>query len=51
MRTEARLDMHSDADAYHVVIDLVAEEVGPAPGVEPFRRERRFERRFPRHLA
>ena len=30
---------------------LVAEEVGPVPGVEPFRRERRFERRFPRHLA
>jgi hypothetical protein len=51
VRTEARLDMHSDADAYHVVIDLVAEEVTPAPGVEPVRREQRFERSVPRHLA
>ena len=51
VRTEARLEMRSDADAYHVVIDLVAEEIGPAQGGEPFRRERRFERRFPRHLA
>ena len=51
VRTEARLDMTSDGDAYHVVIDLVAEEVTPVPGVEPFRREQRFERSFPRHLA
>ena len=51
VRTEARLDMTSDAEAYHVVIELVAEEVTPAPGVEPFRREQRFERSFPRHLA
>ena len=51
VRTEARLDMTSDPEAYHVVIELLAEEVTPAPGVEPFRREQRFERSFPRHLA
>ncbi len=51
VRTEARLDMRSDAAAYHVVVDLVAEELGAAAGVTPFRRERRFERSFPRHLA
>ncbi len=46
--TEARLDMRSDADAYHVVVDVVAEELGDA-GIG--RRERRFERTFPRKLA
>ena len=27
---EARLDFRSDADAYHVVVDVVAEELGKA---------------------
>ena len=30
--TEARLDIRSDADAYKVVVELVAEEVGPDAG-------------------
>ena len=48
--TEARLELHSDADAYHVVVDVVAEEIGGdvAPGIG--RRERRFERTIPRVL-
>jgi uncharacterized protein len=47
--TEARLDLRSDADAYHVVVDVVAEELGPED--EGFgRRERRFERAIPRRL-
>ena len=28
VRTEARLDLRSDAEAYHVVVDVVAEELG-----------------------
>ncbi len=51
VRTEARLDMTSDAETYHVVIELVAEELAPDAGATPFRREQRFERSFPRHLA
>ena len=31
VRTEATLDLRSDAEAYHVVITLVAEELGPSP--------------------
>jgi len=46
--TEARLDMRSDADAYHVVVDVVAEEFGDA-GIG--RRERRYERTIERRLA
>jgi hypothetical protein len=47
--TEARLDLRSDADAYHVVVDVIAEELGGAPdGLG--RRERRFERTIPRRL-
>ena len=46
--TEARLDVRSDADAYHVVVEVVVEEVGDA-GIG--RRERRFERVIPRRLA
>ncbi len=49
--TEARLDLRSDADAYHVVIDVVAEELGEGDGVVGIgRRERRFERTIPRRL-
>jgi len=45
--TEARLDLRSDASAYHVAIDVVAEEEG-AGGIG--RIERRFERTIPRRL-
>jgi putative CocE/NonD family hydrolase len=41
---EARLDLRSSADAYHVVVDVVAAEEGGT------RRERRFERTIPRDL-
>jgi putative CocE/NonD family hydrolase len=47
--TEARLELRSDADAYHVAVDVFAEEVGDAP--EGFgRRTRRYERTIPRDL-
>jgi hypothetical protein len=45
--TEAHLDLRSDADAYHVVVDVVAEELAET-GIG--RRERRFERTIPRRL-
>jgi len=51
VRTEAKLEVRSDATAYHVVVELVAEELGPDADATPFRRNRRFERSFPRHLA
>jgi putative CocE/NonD family hydrolase len=47
---EATLDLRSDADAYHVVVEVVAEELsddGPTGGA---RRQRRFERTIPRRL-
>jgi hypothetical protein len=44
VRTSSRVRVDSDAEAYHVAIDLVAEE----DGVERFRR--RWERTFPREL-
>jgi hypothetical protein len=47
--TEARLELRSDADAYHVVVDVVAEELG-GEGVGIGRRERHFERTIPRRL-
>jgi hypothetical protein len=46
---EARLDLRSDADAYHVVVDVLVEERGGGPG-SLGRRERRFERTIPRDL-
>jgi len=47
--TEARLELHSDAEAYHVRVDVVAEELGE--GVVGIGRvERRFERTIPRRL-
>ncbi len=46
--TEARLDVRSDADTYHVTIDLAAEEHGEG-GLERF--EQRYERSIPRRLA
>jgi predicted acyl esterase len=49
--TEARLELRSDADAYHVVVDVVAEELADGEGVVGIgRRERRFERTIPRRL-
>ena len=45
--TEARLDLRSDADAFHVVVDVVAEEHAET-GIG--RRERRFERTISRRL-
>jgi hypothetical protein len=49
--TEARLELRSDAVAYHVVVDVVAEELGDGEGVVGIgRRERRFERTIPRRL-
>jgi uncharacterized protein len=45
--TEARLDLRSDAEAYHVVVDVVAEELAET-GIG--RRERRFQRTIPRRL-
>ncbi len=45
--TEAHLDLRSDADVYHVVVDVVAEELAET-GFG--RRERRFERTIPRRL-
>ena len=50
VRTEATLDLRSDAGAYHVVIELVAEELGGEIESTGTRVERRFERTFPRHL-
>jgi hypothetical protein len=48
---EARLELRSDADAYHVVVDVVAEELGDGEGVVGIgRRERRFERTIPRRM-
>ncbi len=49
--TEARLELRSDADAYHVVVDVIAEELGEGEGVVGIGRvERRFERTIPRRL-
>ncbi len=45
VRTEARLDVRSDAEAYHVTVDLVAEELGG-----DIRHEKRFERTMLRQL-
>jgi uncharacterized protein len=44
--TKARLDLRSDTDAYHVVVEVVAEEEGGGIG----RHIRRFERTIPRRL-
>jgi hypothetical protein len=45
--TEAHLHVRSDADAYHVVVEVVATEDG-ADGIGHI--ERRFERTISRHL-
>jgi predicted acyl esterase len=48
--TEARLDLRSDAEAYHVVVEVVAEELADDVTMGAGRRERRFERTIPRRL-
>jgi putative CocE/NonD family hydrolase len=48
--TEATLELRSDADAYHVVIEVVAEELSDDEATGIGRRQRRFERTIPRHL-
>ena len=49
--TEARLELRSDAEAYHVTVEVTAEELGDGEGVVGIgRRERRFERTIPRRL-
>ena len=47
---EATLELHSDADAYHVVIEVVAEELSDDQPTGIGRRQRRFERSIPRRL-
>ncbi len=51
VRTEVRLDLRSDAAAYHVVVDVVAEELDADADGVGFRSERRFERTIERRLA
>ena len=51
VRAEATLEVRSDAAAYHVVVELVVEELAPEVDEAAFRRERRFERTIPRRLA
>lgn len=51
VRTEATLELRSDAGAYHVVVDVLAEEIGADVDAAAFRHERRFERTIPRRLA
>jgi hypothetical protein len=48
--TEATLDLRSDADSYHVVVELVAEELSDDVQTGIGRRQRRFERTIPRRL-
>jgi putative CocE/NonD family hydrolase len=47
---EATLDLRSDADAYHVVVEVVAEELSDDEPTGIGRRQRRFERTIPRRL-
>jgi hypothetical protein len=48
---EATLELHSDADAYHVVIEVIAEELSDDQPTGIGRRQRRFERTIPRRAA
>ena len=45
VRTEAQLAIRSDADTYHVVVEVLTEEING-----PVRHERRYERTIPRQL-
>lgn len=51
VRTEARLELRSDGEAYHVVVELDVEELGAGTDAAAFSRQRRFERTIPRRLA
>jgi uncharacterized protein len=48
--TEATLDLRSDADAYRVTVEVVAEELSDDETTGIGRRQRRFERTIPRRL-
>ncbi len=48
--TEATLDFRSDADAYYVAVEVVAEELSGDEATGIGRRQRRFERTIPRRL-
>jgi hypothetical protein len=48
--TEATLELRSDAEAYHVVVEVVAEELSDDGAIGIGRRQRRFERTIPRRL-
>ena len=48
--TEATLDFRSDADAYYVAVEVIAEELSDDEATGIGRRERRFERTIPRRL-
>jgi hypothetical protein len=48
---EATLDLRSDAGAYHVVVEVVAEELSDDEATGIGRVQRRFERTIPRRLA
>jgi predicted acyl esterase len=50
VRTEARLELRSDAAAYHVVVDVLAEEIGGEVDSPGIRHERRYESTIPRRL-
>jgi predicted acyl esterase len=47
---EATLELHSDANAYHVVVEVVAEELSDDEATGIGRRQRRFERTIARRL-
>jgi uncharacterized protein len=48
--TEATLELRSDAEAYRVVVDVVAEELSDDEATGIGRRQRHFERTIPRRL-
>ncbi len=51
VRTDAHLELRSDRDAYHVVVELEVEELGADADAAAFGCRRRFERTIPRRLA
>ena len=51
VQTEAHLELRSDAEAFHVVVDVIAEELSSGDAYDAPRSERRFERRIPRRLG
>ena len=51
VRTEATIEVRSDPESYHVVVEATAEEIGEDGGAGLFRHEQRWERTFRRRLA